>query len=1241
MLRKLKQRCAAVLAGVCIVVSMLTMAAASETAQELPESETGTTPASEQSSVVINGYGDVQVVKSNSYVIADGVTEVDVVLNNTDGDAQVMGYLTLIDLSQGAELKASYKGYYNGTDSSQWGIDAWGMEETTVQAAAYENSTGENVVVATNGDYFNMQTGQPLGPLVINGVNCSPDRAKSEPYFAVLKDGTVALRDAGVSLDDVQEAIGGPFFLIRNGVNVANAADTALMPRNSIGLTKDGKVVLFLADGRQEPVSVGMTLYDQAEFLLAQGVVECLYLDGGGSATYATERGGNGEILVRNSPCDGVERTVSSALLVVANYTDTGNSDPCSGGHTYDGYDGTTGEVVCSVCAARASASGELFSGLARDLATDRLMYFISGKIATGHQYVLSQHYYFDENGLGYEGEYTLCGEVCVFDDGQFVSGKTAALINAGMAGKNVEFVLYTDGTLVLEGTGKMEAFSYYSAVPWYLDRAQIKHVKVGAGITNLGDTSFYEHLYLETVEFAEGSKVNRIDGAVFYHCIALKNITLPEGVKEIYGNAFAKCFGLEYIYLPDGVSYISSSAFTKTTSALLSVAPDSYAKSYAEKYSLPYAERKTVSGTCGADVRWELRTDGFLSIYGTGAMTDYAQAADVPWYSYRNVIHTVTFEPGVTSVGAHAFENCTALSAVELPAESQLLSVGSSAFRGCTSLETLTLPETVTSIDAYAFEGADALSWLYLPDRIDHIGDTALTPGVLVVSVAPNSYAKQYAEAHGIAYVERPVEVWESGVCGENLTWELTNSGVLTITGAGAMSDFVASKDVPWYAYRDLITEVNIGADVTALGDMAFYKCKSLVAVNFAENSKLETVGGSAFNYCTSLSDVELPAGVTTIYGNAFANTAALQSVYLPDGVSFISAQAFRNSENVVLSVGEDSYAKAFAEANGVQYVERKPAVVASGICGEALTWELDEENTLTINGTGAMTNFAASKNVPWYAYRDVITEVNIGANVTALGDMAFYKCKSLAAVNFAEDSKLEIVGGSAFNYCTSLTSVELPERVTTIYGNAFANDANLEYVYLPDTVSFISGAAYKNTANVVLNVGEGGYAESFALANGIAYTKRQAGVLESGVCGEALTWELTTSGVLFVNGSGEMANFASSKDVPWYAYRGMITEVNIDAGVESLGDMAFYKCTALQAVNFAAGSQLAVVGGSAFNGCASLEEVVLPAGVTTIYGNAFANCPALTAVTIPKTVAFVSTAAFKNSPNVAIFAA
>ena len=295
----------------------------------------GLVPASAFAASGLNGYVDTHtgkskyVISSTDYAITKGVTETNVTLNSATGNEQTMGYMLTIDFAANPDLKlkATYGDYYKGTDPTKWSVDNWTLINTSKQAADYEKATGENVVFATNGDYFNMQTGQPSGPLVMNGISWNKQKATREPYFAVLKDGSCVFRDAGTPLDDVAEAIAGPFFLVRDGKNVATDKVGAPYPVNSVGRKADGTIVFFLADGRQYPFSVGMTQSEQADFLIAQGVVEALYLDGGGSATFMTEREGDSTQVIRNSPSDGAERSISSGILLVSTAASDGSFD--------------------------------------------------------------------------------------------------------------------------------------------------------------------------------------------------------------------------------------------------------------------------------------------------------------------------------------------------------------------------------------------------------------------------------------------------------------------------------------------------------------------------------------------------------------------------------------------------------------------------------------------------------------------------------------------------------------------------------------------------------------------------------------------------------------------------------------------------------------------------------------------------------------------------------------------------
>ncbi len=125
-----------------------------------------------------------------------------IVMRNKDNH-QAIGYMTEIDLTKNVKLKVAYDGYYTmgSTKADRVGNaqtirnGQWSMKETTKLAADYGTIADQEgtVVMATNGDYFNMGTGEPTGYLVMEG---NVIKTSYEPYFAILTDGTAVIRDA-------------------------------------------------------------------------------------------------------------------------------------------------------------------------------------------------------------------------------------------------------------------------------------------------------------------------------------------------------------------------------------------------------------------------------------------------------------------------------------------------------------------------------------------------------------------------------------------------------------------------------------------------------------------------------------------------------------------------------------------------------------------------------------------------------------------------------------------------------------------------------------------------------------------------------------------------------------------------------------------------------------------------------------------------------------------------------------
>ena len=132
--------------------------------------------------------------------------------------------------------------------------------------------------------------------------------------------------------------------------------------------------------------------------------------------------------------------------------------------------------------------------------------------------------------------------------------------------------------------------------------------------------------------------------------------------------------------------------------------------------------------------------------------------------------------------------------------------------------------------------------------------------------------------------------------------------------------------------------------------------------------------------------------------------------------------------------------------------------AETASGTCGEHLTWALDDTGTLTVSGTGPMTDYShpSTADIPWYPYMSEITAVVVEEGVTTIGQAAFYSCSDLSELNLP--STLTSIGRNAFSYC-SITELDLPDGLLTLGG---FNGNPITELVIPDSVTAIADNAF-----------------------------------------------------------------------------------------------------------------------------------------------------------------------------------
>jgi exopolysaccharide biosynthesis protein/glucan-binding YG repeat protein len=265
------------------------------------------------------------VFSTESSTLAPGITQTVRKAITTADEKQIVYYIATADVSRSdVSIYANYKDNDGST---------WGMQRVTDQMQAAVNkhtdeSDSDNyianysAVVGVNADYYNMSTGAPSGALVMNGVTYNG--IGSENFFGILKDGTPVIGGSSewnTYKDQIQEAVGGGAYLVKDGKIVTTQTADYLTNRHSrtcVGITYDGKVVLMVLDGRQEPWSAGGSAEEIAQIMYEAGCVTAINLDGGGSSTYVSKAEGSNDLSVVNRPSDGYERSVSSSLLVVS-----------------------------------------------------------------------------------------------------------------------------------------------------------------------------------------------------------------------------------------------------------------------------------------------------------------------------------------------------------------------------------------------------------------------------------------------------------------------------------------------------------------------------------------------------------------------------------------------------------------------------------------------------------------------------------------------------------------------------------------------------------------------------------------------------------------------------------------------------------------------------------------------------------------------------------------------------------
>ena len=266
------------------------------------------------------------VFNSTSVQLAPGITQEIHYATSADGK-QMVYYVATADITRGdVHVYANYA----HNDPSL----GWEMSRVLDQANAAQNKYGDptspnyipnyNVIASVNADGFNMSTGEPGGLLIMDGKEYHG--INSNGFFGITKDGQAIIGTTAqyneTYKNKLAEAVGGfGTMLIKDGEICVTRTDdyyTSRASRTAVGITKTGKVVFMVLDGRQEPFSCGGSMQEIAQIMFEAGCVQAINLDGGGSTTYVARQPGDAELSVVNRPSDGFQRSVSTSLMMVS-----------------------------------------------------------------------------------------------------------------------------------------------------------------------------------------------------------------------------------------------------------------------------------------------------------------------------------------------------------------------------------------------------------------------------------------------------------------------------------------------------------------------------------------------------------------------------------------------------------------------------------------------------------------------------------------------------------------------------------------------------------------------------------------------------------------------------------------------------------------------------------------------------------------------------------------------------------
>ncbi len=556
---------------------------------------------------------------------------------------------------------------------------------------------------------------------------------------------------------------------------------------------------------------------------------------------------------------------------------------------------------------------------------------------------------------------------------------------------------------------------------------------------------------------------IKTIDERSFEYCTALTSVTLSEGLETIDDYAFAHSSKLASISLPSTVTTIGDSAFrwcslssgVTLNEGLVSLADYAFAETKIKKLTLPST----------------LESFGLWGFYNCTNMTTVSVNSNNKYFSALNGIlynkhqtEVVACPPGlsassislpstVTNIRERAFQGCTKIAGLNIPEGVTVLN--SSVIMGCSALKSMTIPESLTYINipfdvnltSVTYNGSEA-QWNNIK-KSDFLG--TLTSASKTYKKTDNVFAapSDFTVVDGIitAYNGTATEVvipaYIDGV-------EIIGIGDHAFNSKATITSVVIPqtvKTIGSWAFNNLVyaTKITLPDGITAIADNAFRNCKALSGNSdgeFVLPSTLETIGTAAFFQCSSLPNVIIQ-NATTISNAAFSECSSISYIQLPDSLTTIGDSAFEwcsNLTTVTIPKNVSSLDNAFYG------------------CSSLTEINVDTDNKYYTSNDGVVYN--SDKSTLLFCPNGKSGRYTVYSGTTEIADSAFNGCSSLTGINLPNN--LSAIGGSAFMGCSQLFGITLGDLMTEISDYAFYGCTSLVQISIPVGVTAVGQYAF-----------------------------------------------------------------------------------------------------------------------------------------------------------------------------------